>query len=405
MIWIGLAMNYRQALLFLFAGACIANADDNPPSGAEGLKERSPLKIRVATINASLYGTSKNDVWRELNSGHSERANKLAGIVQSVRPDILLVNEIDYHPSHRCARKLADTYFTKPQKELEPLEFKYIFSAPVNTGLPSGLDIDRDGRTDGPGDGWGYGAYPGQYGMAVFSRFPIDAERIRTFQKFLWSSMPGALRPPGNFYSDQVWKQLRLSSKSHWDVPLMIGDQRLHVLASHPTPPVFDGEEDRNGRRNHDEIRFWHEYISAESTTTFVDDNGEDGSLAKSEAFVILGDLNADPIDGSGRADAIQSLLKHPRVQDPMPRSQGAVESANRQGLENLKHLANPATDTGEFFAKSVGNLRLDYVLPSRDLQVSRSGVFWPQRGEFGASWISVSDHRMVWVDIEFPGR
>lgn len=55
---------------------------------------------------------------------------------------------------------------------------------------------------------------------------------------------------------------LRLSSKSHWDLPDYVGDRVVHVLAAHPTPPVFDGPEDRNGLRNADEIRFWADYVA-----------------------------------------------------------------------------------------------------------------------------------------------
>ena len=36
----------------------------------------------------------------------------------------------------------------------------------------------------------------------------------------------------------------RLSSKSHWDVPLRVGGEVVHFLVSHPTPPVFDGPDD-----------------------------------------------------------------------------------------------------------------------------------------------------------------
>ena len=57
----------------------------------------------------------------------------------------------------------------------------------------------------------------------------------------------------------------RLSSKSHWDVPIRIGRETVHFLVSHPTPPVFDGPEDRNGTRNHDEIRFWADYVGPTS--------------------------------------------------------------------------------------------------------------------------------------------
>ena len=82
--------------------------------------------------------------------------------------------------------------------------------------------------------------------------------------------MPGALLPddpstpePADWYSPDELDVFRLSSKSHWDVPVRLPDGRiLHLLASHPTPPVFDGSEDRNGRRNHDEIRFWADYVT-----------------------------------------------------------------------------------------------------------------------------------------------
>ena len=45
------------------------------------------------------------------------------------------------------------------------------------------MDLDRDGKTDGPGDAFGFGKFPGQYAMALLSRHPLDVERIRTFQQ------------------------------------------------------------------------------------------------------------------------------------------------------------------------------------------------------------------------------
>ena len=74
-------------------------------------------------------------------------------------------------------------------------------------------------------------------------------------------------RRPRDWYSPEVLRSLRLSSKSHWDLPVRIGRRTVHVLASHPTPPTFDGPEDRNGTRNHDEIRFWAEYVGASGRT------------------------------------------------------------------------------------------------------------------------------------------
>jgi hypothetical protein len=56
-------------------------------------------------------------------------------------------------------------------------------------------------------------------------------------------------------------------------------------------------------------------------------------------------------------------------------------------------------TCTGDFGPK-VGNLHLDYVLPSTDFQIVRNGIFWPKPGEEGADWIDATDHHMVWYDL-----
>ncbi|MCA8955799.1 MAG: endonuclease/exonuclease/phosphatase family protein, partial [Planctomycetes bacterium] len=197
-------------------------------------------------------------------------------------------------------------------------------------------------------------------------------------------------------------------SKNHCVVPVHIGDQWLHLLVSHPVPPVFDGPEDRNGRRNHDEIRLWADYLTPGKAAYLIDDQGQRGGFG-GKRFVILGDYNADPRDGDSTAHAIDQLLQHPLVAATAPRSSGGVAAARRQGGANLAHRGDPANDTGDFAdRRGPGNLRLDYVLPSRNLRVVGSGVFWPAPGEAhhalvgdGAEVVS-SDHRLVWVDLEF---
>ena len=163
-------------------------------------------------------------------------------------------------PARACAPSRL-TISRGRRTALAPLEYGYSFLAESNTGIPSGFDFDHDGRIGGGGDALGFGEFPGQYAMVVLSRFPIDTKRVRTFRKFLWRDMPGALLPR-SWYSPAQLAVLPLSSKSHWDVPVRIGRVTLHLLASHPTPPAFDGAEDRNGRRNHDEIRFWNDYLT-----------------------------------------------------------------------------------------------------------------------------------------------
>ena len=70
-------------------------------------------------------------------------------------------------------------------------------------------------------EAFGFGEFPGQYGMVVYSKFPIDVDAVRTFQNFRWQDMPGNLLPT-DFYDEQEQAILRLSSKSHWDVPIQV---------------------------------------------------------------------------------------------------------------------------------------------------------------------------------------
>ncbi len=181
----------------------------------------------------------------------------------------------------------------------------------------------------------------------------------------------------------------------------------VHLLAAHPTPPVFDGPEDRNGARNFDEIRFWAEYLSAATQASatsawLCDDQGRCGGLAASARFVIAGDLNADPADGAGLPGAIDQLLAHKRVDaGGVPRSAGAAERAADHALPRRGDVG---THTGDFGPKS-GTLRLDYLLPSRGLRVSDSGVFWPIRRSADAELADASDHRLVWLDLDTAPR
>ncbi len=132
--------------------------------------------------------------------------------------------------------------------------------------------------------------------------------------------MPGARLPddpetaaPADWYSPEELDHLRLSSKSHWDVPIDTGRRTVHFLVSHPTPPTFDGPEDRNGLRNADEIRFWADYVSGGRRSRYVyDDQGGRGGLSPSARFVIAGDQNSDPNDGDSVPGAVQQLLDHP---------------------------------------------------------------------------------------------
>ncbi|MFC0677448.1 endonuclease/exonuclease/phosphatase family protein [Lysobacter korlensis] len=370
----------------------------------------TPATVRIATYNTSLYDNTSGGLIRRLEVG-DENARSIAAVLQRVRPDIVRLNEFDYDEQQRAAELFQRRYLEVAQPGGgEALRYPYRFLAPVNTGVPSGLDLDRSGSVGGDGrtlgdDAWGYGLHPGQYGMLVLSQYPIDLRDVRTFQLLRWSALPGARQPidPATgepWYAPQTWSQLRLSSKSHWDVPIRTPNGRLHLLAAHPTPPVFDGPEDRNGARNFDEIRLWKEYLDPGPAPWLCDDTGRCGGLPADASFVIAGDYNADPDDGDGVRGAIAQLLAHPRVIDePIPRSAGAVERAAERRIE--RH-GDVATHTGDFGTSS-GTLRLDYVLPSSDLRVQDAGVFWPPSTSRDAAIAKASDHHLVWLDVQWP--
>ena len=106
-----------------------------------------------------------------------------------------------------------------------------------------------------------------------------------------------------------------------------------------------------------------------------------------------MGDVNLDPADGDGRAQALTDLLDGPRLIDPAPVSAGAA-------------AAGDPTDTTDWATNKSArkNLRVDYVLPSTDLSLAGSGVLWPVANDpLAASVATASAHRLVWVDVILP--
>ena len=399
------------------AGAVALGAPAAAHGGPAASTHTDRPELRVATYNVSLNRPEEGGLVADLAGGDDAQARAVAQVLQTVRPDVVLLNEFDHDDDGDAVDLFREEYLEVGQHDEAPIEYPYAFSAPVNTGVDSGLDLNNDGETGTPDDAFGFGEFPGQYGMVVLSRYPIDTESVRTFQEFLWKDMPGALLPddpateaPADWYSPEELDELPLSSKSHWDVPVEVGSTTIHVLASHPTPPTFDGPEDRNGLRNHDEIRFWADYVGSRRDGAYIyDDAGTTGGLRPGSRFVIVGDQNSDPLDGDSYPGAIDQLLDHPRVRDPLPTSDGAVEAAAVQGGANDGHEGDPALDTADFADNAPGNLRADYALPSKNLPVRDAEVFWPMADQPGSELTGAypfltSDHRPVWVDLWVPG-
>ncbi len=309
---------------------------------------------------------------RDIQRGDPQ-VKAVQSIIGMINPDILVLSGID-HDFRSLALSELNAGLAAP--------FAHWIGLPGNAGIDTGRDINGNGRLGEPRDMQAYGRFVGQGALAVLSRFAIDTDAVWSLNALLWRDVPETLATPDAPETDVQ----RLSSGGHWVVPIALpSGQRMSVLAFHATPPVFDGPEDRNGRRNHDEIALWGHLL--------------DGSLPATPPtgpFVIAGDANADPNDGDSRRQAIKTLLSDRRITDPKPASPGAAHAAN------AGQKGPPDLDTVDWNDPSPGNLRVDYVLPSTHMPVLKSGVVWPaDNARMSKTVARASRHRMVWVDVD----
>lgn len=338
--------------------------------------------MRIATFNADLSRKGPGLLARDLAAGTDPQTGAVVQLIAASDADVILLTEVDWDRDHVALTALQAAL------SAAGAPYPHAYAPQPNTGLPTGLDLDGDGATTGARDAQGYGRFPGHRGMALLSRLPIDAAGARDFSTLLWRDLP-ASRLPAAGLPDGAADVLRLSTTGHWDVPVILPDGgRINLLAWSASPPAFRPLA-ANIARNHDEAAFWTHYL--------------DGALpwsAPTARFVLLGDANSDPDDGSGDRAAIRALLADPRLTDPRPSSAGgaAAAIAGRSG--------DPALDTADWAQNRnvKDNLRVDYVLPSSDLAVTGQGVLWPlQDDPFAATAAAASPHRLVWVDVEIP--
>lgn len=325
--------------------------------------------VRIATFSPDLSRDGPGLLLRDIRSGKDEQVAAAVQVIAAAGADVLLLTGFDWDHDGAALSAFADLL------RAAGADYPHRHASRPNGGMATGLDLDGDGRTGTGDDAQGFGLFSGQGGMALLSRLPLG--EVTDHSALLWRDLPGNLMPK---VAPEVAEVQRLSSTAHWEAPVQVGGTPLTLLAWSATPPVFDGPEDRNGRRNHDEAAFWLTRLPA-------------------ERFVLLGDTNLDPVDGDGRREGIGALLA--RVQDPHPRSEGAA-LAPRDGA-NAAQKGDPALDTADWpDADGPGNLRVDVVLPSPDLKVTGSGVLWPAPGQPLADAVAAaSRHRLVWVDLD----
>ncbi len=338
--------------------------------------------LDIAVFHTSLARNGPGLLLRDVLKGKDAQVQAVTEIIVHAAPDILLLLDVDFDHDLLALKALRDRVSAAGQ------HYPHVFALRPNTGMATGLDLDRDGRRGGPRDAQGYGLFSGQGGMAILSRHPIRSDGVQDHSALLWRDLPGAMLTLSDgtaLLPPEVLALQRLSQVGHWAVPVLVEGLEIWLLAFHATPPVFDPFADQNARRNHDEAAFWSVYL--------------DGRIAPPprKRFVILGGSNMDPEDSAGRPEAMRALLSDPRLQDPKPRGGGWQEPTP-------KHRGDPALDTARWPPPGPGNLRAEYILPSADLTVLEARVIWPEKDtSLAATAMRASRHSLVSVTLAWP--
>lgn len=262
-----------------------------------------------------------------------EQVFQAADTIRAANPDIIVLTDFDFDEGGAALAAFAAM-----------LDYPHTFAKKPNTGVSTGHDIDGNGYLGDARDAQGYGRFEGDGGMAVMSKFPIG--EVTSFDHILWRDVPDShsTDPP------ELADIQRLSTTGHWIMPITVGEAVLNIFAFSATPPVFDGPDNRNDRRNADEVLFWLEHLDIPHP-------------------IVAGNANLDPSGGEGDRATIAQLLADPRLQDPLP------------------------DQTTADWPDGPGALRVSYVLPSADLSVKAAGIEPSDSGP----------HALVWVDVDVP--
>lgn len=373
-----------------------------PAPAAEGL--------RVATFSAGLSRSAPDELAEDLSEPGDAQGLQVAETVQRAAPDVVLLTDMDVDAGLDVAQSFRTNYLAVGTGGQKGIDYPHMYVSEVNNGVDTGADLDNDGIIGGPGDAFGPGDFAGQHGMVLYSKHPLETDGIRTFTELTWAAMPDNAIPEGT-YSDLELSVLRLSSSSHWDIPVNVDGQTVHVLAAQPSR-TEDGPT--GAERHHDEMRFWSDYLAQGTGKDeyIVDDKGQTGGLSSEDPFVLAGDfgpLTDQALEGADHPSAVAGLLAAEVIQDPEPVSQGA---------ESLKDGESTAT---EVVSREKGEwvlARSGYLLPSSAVTAEASGVFWPVPGQLGSQLTRAnepggdlgepnettpSEHRLVWTDLTFP--
>ena len=308
--------------------------------------------VRFATYDPGLGRKGPGVMLRDLRRGEDPQMEAALAVIAAADADVLLLADVDWDYDGLGLGALTE------RLAAAGLDYPYAVALRPNSGLPSALDLDGDGRLGGPRDSMGYGWFTGDSGLALLSRLPLDPPR--DLSGMLWADRAeteGLLPEAGR-------GTVPLATTAQWTVGLT--GRGVTVVTMAAGTPVFDGPEDRNGLRNAAELALVAELA------------------AEVPGPVVMGRANLDPARGQGRREAVAALLSHPALQDPRPKGSDG--------------------ETATVVWDGVGPMRVDYVLPARGLRVTGAAVLGAGADDpLHATVVAAGTGRLVWVDVELP--
>ena len=302
--------------------------------------------IRFATFNASLNRSAPAELTRLICKRPRRRpTNDSAQLRRGARDrrDQRPRRAADQRVRHRRRRR-----HRRPVAMFAALAgYHYFFTAPSNTGVPAGFDLNNNGMVGGATTHRiRRVSRPVRHGRVL--EVPDRPDAVRTFQPFLGRTCPAhCCRPTRrleSWYSPDELAVFPLSSKSHWDVPIDVGRQdvstsssviRPHPCSMEPRTATAPATSTRSasGRTTSSRAR------RGTSTTT----RAARWSWSRARRSSLPATRTPTRSTAIRCPGAIQQLLDHPRVNDRSLRAAtGAVEATVLQGGANAAHIERP---------------------------------------------------------------
>lgn len=396
--------------------------------------------IRFATYHVDMEYSDFNTALSETASGNVQRLQNVAEVIQIANADVLLLTGISGADGsgndgyrYSALNQFLDSYVGVAQDaDVKAVEYRYVYMAQSNSGIPVLEDIDRDGSAAGtlPGDAVGYGNYWGQKSFAILSKYQLDTNGVRNFRELKWSAVPGVTEPKdasgANWFTHDTWQQMPLLNSNFIDIPLSLPDGRkIQLMATYLETPKEIDSSDRGYQRNSAQLSFIADYLGEGADHYIVNDKTDSGQRTggydDSRPFVLLGNFYNDhegawAVDAEGKpsyvgdSSAMRSLVnssslnRFTGVNWEAPTTQAAVDYAK---------TTQSTHDMPEIWT-SLDGIRSDYIMLERQLNYSGQGIVWEQVGGDNEALFYLRDgdgnlvndadasssHRLVWMDV-----